>query len=348
MAAAIAAWAVPLPAALVARDYSERFYATLQPIVTSLSSLAPCALLDVLLAGALLWLAIRGRRLSRLDGPARRAALAGLALDGAAFVSMLYLVFLLLWGLNYRRTPIEARLDFSGRRVTAEAVDALARRAVDELNRLHDPAHADPSATATWAAVRVRLAPAFAEAQRDLGASSVATAGRPKWSLLSLYFRWAGVDGMVNPYGLEVIVNPDVTPMERPFVVAHEWGHLAGWARESEASFVGWVTCLDGDQAARYSAWLSLYWRLRGDVPRATLTALDGALGPGPRDDLRAIRARLLRGAPTLERASWQVYDRFLKANRVPEGVRSYDGIVTLIAGTATDATGRPLLRIEH
>ena len=39
---------------------------------------------------------------------------------------------------------------------------------------------------------------------------------------------------MVNPFGLEVLINPDILPIERPYVVAHEWGHIAGWALESE------------------------------------------------------------------------------------------------------------------
>jgi hypothetical protein len=43
-----------------------------------------------------------------------------------------------------------------------------------------------------------------------------------------------------------------------------------------------------------------------------------------------------------VQRASWRTYDQFLKANRVDEGVRSYDEVVTLILGIAADAEGRP------
>ena len=44
---------------------------------------------------------------------------------------------------------------------------------------------------------------------------------------------------MLNPFGLETIVLPDLLPYERPFVVAHEWAHLAGHADEAEASAIG-------------------------------------------------------------------------------------------------------------
>src|SRR5207342_1593084 len=180
----------------------------------------------------------------------------------------LYVVFLAAWGLNYRRLPITTTLDFDRKRVTRAAVERFAARAGDELNRLYLRAHADPSATATLAAVRVHLAPAFTKAQRDLGAAHIATPGQPKRSLLSLYFRWATVDGMINPYGLEVLINPDLVPIERPFVVA----------RESEASLVGWTTCMEGDETAQYSGWLSLFLLLRADVSPDALARIDRAL----------------------------------------------------------------------
>ena len=79
----------------------------------------------------------------------------------------------------------------------------------------------------------------------------IAQTGVPKRSLLGLYFRWAAIDGMTDPFFLEMIVNPDVLPVERPFVVAHEWAHLAGYAEESEANFVAWLTCAHGDARAQ-------------------------------------------------------------------------------------------------
>ncbi|MGH9146289.1 MAG: DUF3810 family protein, partial [Vicinamibacterales bacterium] len=59
-------------------------------------------------------------------------------------------------------------------------------------------------------------------------------------------------------------------------------------------------------------------------------------LDAGPRGDLQALTERIVRQSlPMARRASGVVYDRFLKANRVREGVRSYDLVVTLILGVA-------------
>ena len=342
VASAVAlAWA-PMDPAWVERVYSRGWYPAFQPIVTALSSLAPIALLDVWIVLAVIVAAWACWRVFRAPSGTRLRAMASALTRAIVAASVVYIAFLACWGLNYRRPPITERLDFDRSRVTAAEVDAASRRAVAELNRLHQAAHADLQATPTLAAMRVRLAPAFTLAQRSLGQSRFATAGRPKISMLSPFFRWAAVDGMVNPLGLEVIVNPEVLPVEQPYVIAHEWGHLAGWARESEASYVGWLTCRAGDPVARYSGWLSLYWHLRRDLPRDKVRAIDALLGAGPRHDLAAIAERLHRGQPIVQRASWRTYDQFLKANRVDNRVKNYDEVVTLVLGIAADDEGRP------
>ena len=162
-----------------------------------------------------------------------------------------YLGFLATWGLNYRRVALADKLEFDARRVSPEAAEALAMRAVGEVNSLYSSAHA---ADADAAAVDPSLPDAFQRAQQELGARWRAEPARPKRSLLDLYFKRASVDGMTDPYFLETLVASDLLPFERAFVVAHEWGHLAGFADEGEANFLGWRACLNGSKAAQYSA----------------------------------------------------------------------------------------------
>jgi hypothetical protein len=149
----------------------------------------------------------------------------------------------------------------------------------------------------------------------------------------------------MDPFFLEVMITPDALPFELPAILSHEWGHLAGYANESEASFVGWLTCMQGGAQARYSAWLQLTPRLVAGMPPAARTKVTVKLAAGPRTDLQAIEERLRRAVvPELNAAAWAGYDRYLKANRVTGGVRSYDDVVTLIAGTSFDRRWRPRL----
>ena len=325
--AAVAAIAPAAPS-LVERYYAESFYPALQPRLTALTNLVPFALLDVLVAIAAVWvicLIVRALRrggswLQRLGGLAGRLAVAS---------AVVYLVFLVLWGFNYRRQPAAARFNVDRGHITPEALRSLASRAGDAVNATH----ADVHAVRDDGELVERLAAALGQL-RGAAASWTITPGRPKWSAIAHTFPWSGVDGMINPFGLEVLLNPEVLPFERPFVLAHEWAHLAGHASEDEASFVGWLTCLQGDRATQYSGWLGLYLHvLRALAPEERRAAL-ARLDPGPRDDLRAIQRRLAHVQPLVQEASWQVYDQYLRANRVPGGVASYDEVITLVLGS--------------
>ena len=146
---------------------------------------------------------------------------------------------------------------------------------------------------------------------------------------------------MTNPIFLEVILNPDLLPVETPEVLAHEWAHLAGYADESEANFVAWLTCLRGDALAQYSGWLSAYSRSAAVLPRnmrATLPPLD----EGPRQDLDAITERYRRSSPAMRRVARETYDAYLRANRVEEGIRNYDEVLTLMLGTTLGGQWSP------
>jgi hypothetical protein len=148
---------------------------------------------------------------------------------------------------------------------------------------------------------------------------------------------------MTDPYFLETMIASDVLPVERPFIVAHEWGHLAGVADEGEANLTGLLTCLHGGPAAQYSGWLFLYRELAGAAPAADRAALARALAAGPRDDLRAIRERNEREiSPRLSAVGWRVYDSYLRVNRVEAGAASYAEVVKLVLGLRID--GRPIV----
>jgi hypothetical protein len=342
VALAIAGALVPIPAAWVERAYSSGVFPFVQAIVTRISNLARFSLFDALVIVAALWWTVGGiRDIARRGDSYRRPrarpflSIAGRTLTLAAAA---YLAFILLWGLNYRRVPLIEKMAFDRERVTTDAASALMVRTVDRLNELYEDAHRH-----VWTATRrtdPALAAAFATARPLVGASARTVPGRPKATLFDWYFRRASIAGMTDPYFLETLVASDLLLVERPYVEAHEWGHLAGFADESEASFVGWVTCLHGNAFHQYSAWLFLYQELAADLPRSAFQRAASRLGEGPRIDLEAIRARREANvSPEVSAASWRVYDQYLKANRVEEGTASYGEVVTLILGTRQQGT---------
>ena len=169
VAVAVIAAIVPISARLVEHWYSNGFYALLQARLTPVTNLIPIALLD--LAGALV---VAGfvRQAARLRGARLMAVIRDALGSLAVFAAALYLAFLVLWGLNYRRTPLREKLAFDSSRVTRPAAVALAGEAVSLVNGLHARAHAEGQ-------TGVSLQQAFADAQRALGQPRIAAVGVP-------------------------------------------------------------------------------------------------------------------------------------------------------------------------
>jgi hypothetical protein len=327
--AAVAALA-PVSPDTVERWFSTGLYPPIQRALTPVANRLPFAWLDLLVIGAIIALIVFIVRTVKASRRAHRIAPALHALATlATAAAVVYLLFLIVWGFNYRRIAMTERLSVQPGPPTSDAVLALGVEAATQMNALHDQAHATG-----WTAPvdDARLRAAFASVQRMLSDGPTATPGRLKGTMFGPYFRWTSVDGMINPFGLEVLHNPDLLEFEQPFIAAHEWAHLAGYADESEASFVGWLTCMQGDVPSRYSGWLFLYWQVSGEVDAGSRAKLGALIQAGPRADINAVVERLQRGQlPWLRATSWRVYDQYLKANRVEAGIRSYGAVVTLI-----------------
>jgi hypothetical protein len=322
---------MPIDAATVERAYSASIYPQIQRILTPVSNLVPFAVFDVLTAAALIVLILAViSAVVRAKAQGRFQPIGALALSLATSAALVYLVFLALWGLNYRRIPMSERLVLAAQPPSTEQVVKLGLEAIRQINTLHKRAHVDG-----WEADPRNdqaLVKAFAFVQEQLIGQSVTVPGRLKSTIYGPYFRWTTVDGMVDPFALEALANPDLLPFERTFVAAHEWAHLAGFADEAEANFVAWLTCVRASVSAQYSGWLSLYWQIGGEVDPENRQLLWDAVAEGPRGDVQAISDRLQRGQlPLLRTASWHVYDRYLRANRVEEGIRSYGQVINLV-----------------
>jgi len=330
VSAALAAL-VPVPAPVVERAYSEGLYPPLQRLLTTTSNFTPLPVLDVLIAVVMAgFLALAWRDARSSAGWVRtllRVVVRALIVGSAA-----YIAFAVAWGFNYRRIPLVEALPFEGERVTAGAAQRAASMAVERVNALHDAAHAAGFPSADQ--IDDRLVDGLRRAVGELGRGASIVPARPKRTLLDWYFRTAGVEGLTDPFFLETLISTDVLPFERPFVIAHEWSHLAGFADEGDANFVGWLACLRATPSAQYSGWLFLYSEIAQSIGREAAMAIARQLAPGPRADLLAIRERIVRHVnPRVASAGWRAYDAYLKANRIEAGKASYAQVVRLALG---------------
>lgn len=330
--AAAGAALLEAPAGLV--DGYRSIYPVLQASLTPWSNLIAWPLFDLvwmaLVAGLAVWAALALR-----DGWRRRRVWPIVRVLGAAvtIAAAVYLWFLAAWGFNYRRPGVEQALDSYDRaQATPAAVRALAERAVAEANRRHAAAHLQ--GFPAFDAVPPALLTSLHAVEARLGRGRPTVPSRPKRPLTAPYMRAVGVSGMLAPLFLETYLNPDLTGPERPYVLAHEWAHLSGFAPEEDASFVGVVTALGADEPARYSAWLFLVSEVTRRLQPVTRRLVLEGLAEGPRQDLAAIAARLQDRVPWLDRASWVAYDRAIRSQGAERGVAGYGRVIELLLGS--------------
>lgn len=318
-----------------ARDaYGSRLYPALQATLTPVSNRVPVPLFDLVLVLVVLAACAGGiagvRRAWRTRSPRPLIRLAAIVVVAASF---LYLWFLVAWGYNYRRAGVEAVLPrYEAGRATPATVRRLAELSVARVNALHDEAHG--RGFPGLDEVPVPLLSSLHQVERRLGRPRPTVASRPKRPWTAPYMRAVGVSGMLAPLFLETYLNPDLTGPERPYVLAHEWAHLAGFAPEEDASFVGLLASIRADVPAQYSAWLFLVSEAASRLHPVTRDLVLQDLGPGPRADLAAIAERQRSRVPWLDRASWVAYDRAIKSQGADAGVAGYGRVIELVLGS--------------
>jgi hypothetical protein len=336
-----------LPASFIERFYANGFYARLQSMVTPLSNLLPFAVYDLLLIALILglpayWIvrlvkAEKGRRL-------RRGA--RLFLNTIVVSAAVFLIFQLLWGFNYMRQPLRQKLDYNGERINEETAMRLYRLCVERLNAEVSLAHqGNLPDDEEW---RKRLQPAYSALLKEFGRTGDITLAKAKATLFDKYLEAAGISGFINPFGHETIVGRGYHSLDRAFTLAHEWGHLGGFAEESEASFVGLLALLRSEDAAcRYAGWLALYSHMPLRSLKEKLKAEQAEppqLAATVESDLRAMdeEAQKRRISPAVSKAQWQMYDQFLKAQHA---TASYGELVSLMMGTEFEEGWKPTQR---
>jgi hypothetical protein len=321
--------AVPIPAWIVDDFYSRDMYRWFQGIMTTGTNVLPLAVLDLILAVTAVMF---GYRLVRLFHVARQRGLIDAMWEGfrrlVRFAAVTVLLFLWAWGFNYRRVPLETALKQTAVAPTVEALKVAFGDAASLAASLRTQAES----AGRPHSIALELKGPMNVALRLLGRAELVTPAEPKYSLiLTPFFNWSGVTGMTNPFGHETIILPDLLPYEKPFVIAHEWAHLAGHADEAEASAVGWLACMKGGPTLAYSASLYLLMETASAMPADARQEVMAHVDAAVRGDIDAIVERMKAQNPTIQRTTSRVYDEYLRANRVADGTASYGRALRLI-----------------
>lgn len=310
--------------------YATEFYPAVQTTMTGLTNHLPFALSDCILIVVVVGLALRW--IIRLRAERTWATTLRLVILSLATVSVIYVWFLVDWGWNYDRPSLSTTLDFDGASVDRLALEPLELRAVAALDSVAIAAHRERDGN-------VDIRPALIEAEQatlgTIGITHAVVPTRPKRSIMDWYFTATGVTGMFVPFTYETYLASDLLWFEYPFTLEHEWGHVAGIARESDANFVAALATLgSNDPVIRYSGLLIVY----GALPR--MPRADARLSKLVLADYGAMRQRNLRHIkPLAFKIAWGTYDKYLKSQHVETGVVNYTEYVRLLLGTDAGRT---------
>jgi hypothetical protein len=326
-------------------EFVERVYvAGLWPMLSRplslLTGLVPFMLGEVLLAAYIIWLVVLCvMALSAVAQRRRhwRNAVAGGARRCVRDVGAIVFLFYLLWGVNYARAPFEKRAgwpDFTGIDVAqltslAETSVLLANQAYLELHQ-SDDAGSPTRFPEDMRELEGAVDEGWVRATHHLSLASVAAAryGRVKWPLASELLARFSIAGIYFPWTAEANVPRGLPAMRAAHSMAHEKAHQRGVSSEAEAEFVSYIAgALAPHPLSRYAAAMfaqgQLLAALRATSP-AEVRRLVALRLPGVRRDLSDFSAYLRRYRGVTSRLGMAMNDRYLRANRVAEGIRDY------------------------
>ena len=300
---------------------------------------------EILIVVLVLWLAIElfmgvGRR-HRKQTDGKMSSLFTLITT----VGLLYLVFMGLWGLNYYRMGFAemAGLD-TGHVSTGELCD-LGESLVEKANQLRAGLKEDDDGVMTLANRQEVFEQAVAG--YDVLAARYPQLegeyGRPKGLWMSRAISYTGMYGVYIPFTGEANINTSIPEAMLPFSACHEMAHQRGIAREGEANFVAYLSCVMNPQGEfQYSGTLMALTYVLNAVNgrnQQQYQELINRLSPGVVRDLQDIRLFGERHRGPISRISNRINDLYLRSNSQTAGVQGYGEIVELLAAYRRNAS---------
>jgi len=238
--------------------------------------------------------------------------------------------FYLLWGMNYFRPPAAKILNLQTNGYTFDQLQTVTRLLIDSTNAnrtLLTFATESNSTIYNNAIIAIKQLDA-----QNRALKSIYPAVKP--SMFTPIINYMGTAGYFNPFSSEAQINYNMPVVNRPVTACHEMAHQMGFAREDEANFIGFLAGKNSaDRLLRYSAYYMATQEFMHEVYRRdsiTYKLLKAKLLPAVRTDMKKENEYWEHYQNQLGDLSGLFYDRFLKLNNQPEGLRTYNRMINL------------------
>jgi hypothetical protein len=248
-----------------------------------------------------------------------------------ALAGAVYFLFIVLWGLNYNRNTAFKIFGLVKREVTSDMLYEIGTDLAEKLNNsvgdLKDEYFQSKNLAGRGNIGYYKLQDRYP----TLGGNYADA----KPILLSSVFSRLQIWGIYSPFSFESNFNTMVPNVLLPSTIAHELAHARGFAREDEADFIAYLTCINNnDTGFIYSGNLLAYINIVNALGRSDADSAKDVmqmLDPAVIKQLGRINEFEKRYESVISDTAESVNDIFLKSNRQEDGIRSYGRMVDLI-----------------
>jgi hypothetical protein len=248
-------------------------------------------------------------------------------------VISVYLVFNVLWGLNYDRMGIAGQLQLEVKPYTKEDIAILADILQQRLCVYGDKT--DSIRRLQLDRNKILFSEGVAAYERAAKTFSFLEYRKPsvKASLLTPVGHLFGFTGYYNPFTGEAQLKTSAPVFLKPFIVCHEIAHQLGYAKENEANFAGFLAARkSADPEFVYSAYFDMYLYTMRELyktDRMKAFAMSKTRHPRVTIDQRTFLQYLYKNKNPVEPFVTGIYDNYLKLNNQPGGKLTYDEVVS-------------------
>lgn len=141
--------------------------------------------------------------------------------------------------------------------------------------------------------------------------------------------------GVYMPYTGEAYVDAGLHPLQMVYTQAHEMCHGYGVTDEGACNFLAYLATISlKDSSIVYSGHLSYYRYVAGTYRHyypERYKILRAALPESIKNDLDAINTTMLQYPDILPKLRDQIYDTYLKAQGIEDGLGSYDKVIDYV-----------------
>lgn len=265
-----------------------------------------------------------------------------------SITSLAYFLFIVLWGINYNRIPLEISLitqynetnntSINVVNSTTSDLENLYKYLIDCANNTRELVLENNQgvmiSNGDFKDIINRSQHGYDNIVNIIP-SVEGDYGKPKYVMSSNLMCYTGITGIYFPWTGEANVNIAVPDVYIPSTTTHEMAHQRGFSSEDEANFIAYLACINhSDNDFKYSGYILALNHTASALKNSNPVAYD-ELSKDIHDDvlrdLRYNREFWNKYEGKIDQLSNDFNNAYLKSNGIKEGTQSYGKMVDLL-----------------